>query len=82
MLRLPFASDRLLALGLAVLGDPSAQLLGIEAAGAAKLVAGELAGGGLVVDLVLVHPEQLGDLAGGHHRLHRCSFSVQRQTIA
>jgi hypothetical protein len=60
-------------LRLAVLGDPAAEFVGVEAAGAADLVAGQLAAGGLVLDPVLVHPEQLGDLADGHHRLHRCS---------
>src|SRR5215204_6817322 len=41
----------------------------VEAAATANLVAGQLAADGLVVDPVLMHPEQLGDLAGGHHRL-------------
>jgi len=61
-----------------VLGDVAVDLDAIEAACAADLVAGQLAGGSAVVDPVLVHPEQLGDLAGGHHRLHRCSLLGSR----
>jgi hypothetical protein len=64
------------ALRLAVRRDPSAQLLRIEAAAASKLVAGKVTSDRLIVDPVLVQPEQLGDLAGGHHRLHRCSSSA------
>src|SRR5262249_31808106 len=67
---------------LPVLGNPVAQFVAVEAAGTADLVTREPARGGLIVDPVLVHSEQLGDLAGGHHRLHRGSFSDRGRRIA
>src|SRR5438876_7868291 len=48
------AARRPVMLGLAVLGDPAEHLLPHEAAGAADLVARELAAGGQVIDPVLV----------------------------
>jgi hypothetical protein len=57
-------------LGLAVLLDPVAQLLGVEPTSAADLVTRKPAHHGLIVDPVLVHSQNLGDLPRSHHRLH------------
>jgi hypothetical protein len=46
-------------LGLAVVSDPAAELVRVEAAGTPDLVAGQLTADSLVVDPVLVNPEQL-----------------------